>query len=67
MCGKRSLKLPKYRKANDDHKRLVKLSKECHRLSRTESDGLADRESEIDQVARTLWDITSAEMSKAFG
>jgi methylase of polypeptide subunit release factors len=54
--------IPRYQANNPAHAKLATLSLECHKATaRNERDVLTSAETEIDQLAATLWSITASE------
>ena len=56
----KNIAVPQFKKADSDHTRLAKLSRQCHIAANEEQ--LAALEADIDEVAAKIWGITKTEL-----
>ncbi len=63
-----NISIPKFKKSDDNHITLVKLSKQCHKAAKKgDSKLIKSLEIEIDKTAAKLWKITNSELEEIKG
>ena len=59
----KNIAVPQFKKANNLHARMAKLSKQCHAAAeKNDEETISELESEIDGVAAKIWGITNSEL-----
>jgi hypothetical protein len=55
--------VPQFERANSDHEKLSRLSRECHgAAARRDVEAMAALEAEVDITAARIWNITNDEL-----